>query len=141
VPETDPAAERAIAALITEFCRRVDAGEGDRVAELFIPDGSISAPHFAANGQTEIHEFYSKRAVPGARLTMHLCTNLAVSPVESGYAARAYSMVISGAPPAPFQGARITAGMSTDRIVFVDGEARFAERRLDIWFEGVLAAP
>ena len=141
VKQVDPAIEQIIAGLFTEFCRRVDQGQGDRVAELFTPDGTIAAPHFALSGRDEIHAWYAKRAAPGARVTLHLWSNLRVTPLDDGYAAEANTLVLAGEPPAPSPGARIAAGRSTDRVVLVDGRPLFAARSLEIRFEGIVSVP
>lgn len=138
----DLEAAHAITALITEFCWRVDNGAGDRVAELFTANATLDAPHFSLAGRDEIHAWFVERATGGKRLSRHFFSNLRVTDEGEGrYKVEANAMTLVGAPPAPSHGARIAAGSSTDRLLHADGKWLFTSRRLDIVFEGSIAAP
>jgi len=129
----------AIAALLNEFCWRVDACRGSEVAELFVEAGTIDTPRFNLVGRDAIHSWFSARADPRSRLSRHIWTNLRVRPDgDDVYIAEAYSLTIVGTPPAPAHGAKIVVGTSTDRIVFENGQARFASRSLELAVEGRL---
>jgi ketosteroid isomerase-like protein len=140
--QDENAAAQAIAALIAEFCRRVDSGEGARVAELFTTDAAVNTPHFNLAGRDAIHAWFAERAQPGKRLSRHFWTNLQVTNEGDGrYVAHAYAMTLASTPPAPGQGATIAVGTSTDWIVFEDDRPLFSRRTLDIAFEGRIVAP
>lgn len=137
----DPGLNADIGALITDFCWRVDGGEGDRVAELFTEDATLSTPHFTLTGRQEIHAWFTERADPTKRLSRHFWTNLRVTADDDGrYTAQAYAMTVVGTPPAPAAGANVAMGVSTDVVVIEDGRPLFASRRLDLTFQGRLEA-
>jgi hypothetical protein len=132
--------ERAVGGLLTEFAWRVDEGRGDTVAELFTDDATVVTPHFSLEGRPAIHEWFSTRATLG-RVSRHFWSNLRLTTEDGALIARAGSLTLVGSAPAPSQGARLSAGISRDRIVFVEGRALFASRELTLSFEGSIAAP
>lgn len=140
-PEIDQAVTAGIGTLITEFCSRVDGGSGDRVAELFTDDATLSTPHFTLTGRQQIHDWFSVRADPTKRLSRHFWTNLRVT-AQGGdrYVAEAYAMTVVGVPPAPAAGADVAIGVSSDVVTFADGRALFVSRTLDLTFQGRLEA-
>lgn len=128
-----------VSALITEFCWRVDGGEGDRVAELFTDDAVLSTPHFQLSGRKEIDDWFKVRADPSSRLSRHFWTNLRITSQPDGrYDVQAYAMTVVGSPPAPVAGASVAIGVSHDVVVLVGGRPLFASRRLDVTFQGRL---
>ena len=136
----DASVTATIAALITEFCWRVDSGDGGRVAELFTDDAVVVAPHFTLEGRQAIDDWFKVRADPSKRLSRHFWTNLRISLGDDGrYTAQAYAMTVVGTPPAPAAGADVAMGISTDMVVIENGRALFASRRLDLTYEGRLA--
>ena len=139
-PTIDPAMHAAIGVLITEFCWRVDGGEGDRVAELFTDDATLATPRFTLAGRAQIHDWFRVRADPSKRLSRHFWTNLRIT--ASGddlYTVHAYAMTVVGTPPAPAAGADVAIGVSTDVVSIRDGQPLFVSRSLDLSFEGRLA--
>lgn len=133
----DPAVITAIGALLTEFCWRVDHGEGRRVADLFTQDGSVTSPHFHEVGREEIGALYQSRADAGGRLTRHFWSNLRVTPAGEGrFGATSYTMTAVGAPPAPVTGGDLVLAIASDVIAFEDGRPLFASRSLAVSFEG-----
>ncbi len=127
----------AIAALLNEFCWRVDDCRGSEVAELFVENGTVDTPRFNLVGRDAIHSWFSARADPRSRLSRHIWTNLRIrQDGDDAYIAEAYCLTIVGTQPAPAHGATIVVGTSTDRIVFEDGLARFASRSLDVAVDG-----
>lgn len=135
----DPTLSARIGALITEFCWRVDGGEGDRVAELFTDEATLTTPHFTLTGRQEIHDWFSVRADPTKRLSRHFWTNLRVTAIDGArYKAQAYAMTVVGAPPAPASGANVMIGVSTDVIEVEGDQALFVSRTLDVTLQGRL---
>ena len=133
----EPTVYTAIGALLTEFCWRVDQGEGRRVADLFTQNGSVTSPHFHRAGREEIGALYQSRADTGDRLTRHFWSNLRVTPNGEGrFGATSYAMTAVGAPPAPVTGGDLVLAISTDVITFEDGRPLFASRSLAVTFEG-----
>lgn len=138
---SDPEIVSRVGQLITEFCWRVDGGEGTRVAELFTADATLETPHFKVEGRDAIHAWFSERADTSKRLSRHFWTNLRVTGDEAGgFVAHAYAMTVVGVPPAPAAGANVAMGVSEDRVVVEDGRMLFASRRLDLSFEGRIVA-
>jgi hypothetical protein len=136
----DASLAASIAALITEFCWRVDSGDGGRVAELFTEDATLATPAFTLDGRQAIDDWFKVRADPTKRLSRHFWTNLRIAPGEEGsYTAQAYALTAVGLPPAPASGADVAIGISTDTIVVEDGRCLFSSRRLDVTYEGRIA--
>lgn len=139
LPLTDATLATSIANLITEFCWRVDGGEGHRVAELFTDDATLATPAFTLSGRQEIHDWFSVRADPTKRLSRHFWTNLRiVATGDDRYTVQAYAMTVVGVPPAPAAGADVVLGVSTDIVLVRDGQPLFVSRALDISFQGRL---
>ena len=131
----------AIADLLTEFCWRVDNGAGDTVAELFAEDATVDTPHFNLSGKSAVHDWFSARAKAGNRLSRHFWSNMRITSIGADrYRVQCNAMTLVGAPPAPSNGARVAAGSSEDEVLFVDGRALFASRKLDVIFEGAISA-
>jgi ketosteroid isomerase-like protein len=140
--QVGPGLNADIGALITEFCWRVDGGEGTRVAELFTEDATLSTPHFTLTGRPEIDTWFTERADLTKRLSRHFWTNLRVTSDGDGrFNVQAYAMTIVGVPPAPAAGATVAMGVSHDVVVIEEGRPLFASRRLDLTFQGRLEAP
>ena len=138
---SDPDVRARVGELISEFCWRVDGGEGTRVAELFTADATLETPLFKIEGREAIHAWFSERADTSKRLSRHFWTNLRVGDDEAGgFVAHAYAMTVVGVSPAPAAGANIALGVSEDRIVIEGGRMLFAGRRLDLSFEGRIVA-
>jgi ketosteroid isomerase-like protein len=137
----DAETTQTVGALISEFCWRVDSGEGARVAELFTDDAIVVTPHLVLEGRKAIGDWFEIRADPTKRLSRHFWTNLRITPTGEGkYTAQAYAMTVVGVPPAPAAGPDVAIGYSTDTVVIESGRALFASRRLDLTFEGRLVA-
>jgi len=129
----------AIAALLTEFCWRVDQGLGDTVADLFVEDGRVDTPNFKLNGRAEIHAWFAGKA--GTKLSRHCWSNLRVAPLGPGrFQVDSNLMTTSGPLPAPQSGGKLAVTSSRDEVLFEGDEPRFVNRTLEILFEGVLAS-
>ena len=116
-------AEHECARLIAHYANLNDAGDWPGVTNLFIEGGRLarpSAPDSWITGREAILAAFEARP---ARRGRHLCTNIVVnvlSEVEAT-ATSAIGLFVEGRPPA--------VGSFDDRIVRVDGEWKFAERR------------
>ncbi len=60
---------------MTEFAWRIDNGQADRVHELFLEAGSISAPGMTLNSREEIATTFGNRARDTSRVSRHLWSN------------------------------------------------------------------
>ncbi len=129
----------AIAALLTEFCWCVDNGQGELVANLFVEEATVDAPHFNLAGRPEIHAWFAGRS--GTKLSRHCWSNLRITPAETDrYRVESNLMTSSGVLPAPQHQGRMAVCSSIDEVVFENGAALFASRTLAIIFEGAIIA-
>lgn len=60
---------------MTEFAWRIDHGQADKVHELFIETGSVSAPGLTLNSREEIATTFANRARDKSRVSRHLWSN------------------------------------------------------------------
>lgn len=72
-------AERACERLLVEYCRRVDYGEADRIADLFVADGTWTGVDLVLDGQDEIRRWFARRAALDRRVSRHVCTNVGIT--------------------------------------------------------------
>ena len=129
----------AVAALLTEFCWRADNGLGNQIAELFTDAATIDTPDFNLAGKAEIDAWFTGRA--GTKLSRHCWTNLRITPLGvDRYRAETNMMTTVGAVPAPQRRGKIVVANSVDEIVFQNGIALFAARKLQVAFEGSIVA-
>src|ERR1700731_538814 len=70
--------QKACERLILEYTHRIDSGEAERVADLFAPDGIWEAYRNRKVGQQEIREAFRHRQENQARVSRHVCTNIAI---------------------------------------------------------------
>jgi SnoaL-like domain len=129
----------AIAALLTEFYRRLDHPEEGTVADLFTADGTIVTPRFQLAGREAIAQWFAARP---RRTTRHSCSNLRlVSSAEDGVLVDAYLTTAAASASTEPGGAELLIGETHDHVV--RGEAGawlFVSRRLITVFEGRLGA-
>ncbi|MBM9465596.1 nuclear transport factor 2 family protein [Aeromicrobium sp. YIM 150415] len=59
----------------------VDAGDAERIAALFAPDGTLTIPSGTLTGRAEIAAFYASRVADADR--RHFVTNVATHPTET----------------------------------------------------------
>jgi hypothetical protein len=136
-------AERDCTRLITEYCRLVDFGEAERIAELFTADGVWEGPELVMDGRDAIRTWFARRAGVTRRTSRHLVTNVAVDVVGEDEATALCYLVnyrhdsegteppqlpVPAAPPK-------FVGEYHDRLVRTDAGWRFAHRRLTVTFQ------
>jgi uncharacterized protein (TIGR02246 family) len=135
----------AIADLITEFGRRVDHGEAESVAELFVEDGALVTPMFHLKGRQQIAEHFARRNASGDIVSRHQWSNLKLTPTEDGRVLA--EMIVQthlGKQRAagPVQPDHMMVGDSIDVVVRDEAGAwRFVERRLVVAFRAESVPP
>ena len=126
----------AVEDLLSEFAARVDDGRGDSVHELFVQTGGIETPTFKLVGREEIQRRFAARARDHARKTRHFWSN----PRFSGDPSRIL-VTTNVLTVVHMQGqTSLMGGTSHDVVVPHAGSWAFAERRLEIAFEGDLVS-
>ena len=117
-------AEREIERMILDYAAWNDAGEWDRVAALYTPDGRMSrptAPDAFVEGREAILAAFLARP---PRASRHICANIRVT-LEADDRGSATSQILlftaSGQPP--------LVGTYADRLVRTEDGWRFKERR------------
>jgi SnoaL-like domain len=124
----------AVEELLSEFASRVDEGRGDSVHELFIETGRIETPAFKLAGREEIQQRFSARARDKTRKTRHFWSNPKFSGDPSRILVTTNVLTVVNVEGQT----SLMGGTSLDVVVpHADGWA-FAERRLEIAFEGNL---
>jgi 3-phenylpropionate/cinnamic acid dioxygenase small subunit len=130
----------AIEALLFRYAAAIDAGDLDAVGALFAEgvvatdDGTVIAE--GAEGVRRLYEATTRLHEDGTPRTAHLTTNTSIDvDDDAGLAdARSRFVVLQAVPPEgddPGLALQpIIAGRYHDRFVRVDGEWRFAERRM-----------
>jgi len=71
----DPQTRTAVDALVSEFSYRIDHGQADAVAELFMEDGVFDSPMMTLTGKSAIAVAMQKRA-KATYNTRHIVSNL-----------------------------------------------------------------
>ncbi|WP_197493326.1 nuclear transport factor 2 family protein [Woeseia oceani] len=130
----------ALEDLLTEFAWRVDHGHGDRVHELFIEVGSISAPGLTLNSRNEIASAFGQRAADANRVSRHLWSNPRFEELDS-HRVRVVTVVqtffhtMQEGEQTPVPNNNFVVGDSTDVIRRDDdGCWRFESRQLQVLF-------
>lgn len=125
-------AERECERLITQFAMLNDAGDYEKIAELFTEDGVFcrpSTPDMELKGKTAILEAFRSRP---PRLSRHFVCNTQVT-LESANEATATSYILLVAAPGLEEPALAVAphliGQFKDRLKLLHGVWRFSERR------------
>lgn len=67
---------RSIELLMTLFGRYADSGDGERLAGLFVPDGTLTLGTVVSRGRLAIASFSRERSSSPGRKTRHLWSNL-----------------------------------------------------------------
>ena len=132
----------AIARLMSEFCWKVDHGQGAEMGELFTADARVVTPRFNLGNRDEIVAWFTARSKNTELLTRH---SWAAPRFEMQSASRikvtSVATTILGKTPAPAAGAQIMIGDALDIVEKeADGQWRFSERVLDVVFEGRIDA-
>lgn len=140
IEESERAAiERECERLVVAYTHHVDFGEAGRVAELFTPDGVWESSDLRLEGQEQIRERFSRRQDSSKRVSRHVCSNLAVQPVNESQAEGVVYLTLyrdDGDPdqlPRPLAGPYLV-GHYRDRFVRTNAGWRFAFRRVDVAF-------
>jgi hypothetical protein len=68
--------------LIVKYAHVIDAGEAERVGDLFAPDGVWEAYRNRRVGQSEIREAFRLRQHNTTRVSRHICTNIAIEVIS-----------------------------------------------------------
>lgn len=133
-----PSIRIAVEDLMTEFSARVDEGRGATVHELFVEAGRIETPLFVLSNREEIREKFTARARDTSRKTRHYWSNPRFSGDESEVTVVTNVMTVITVAGRPTM---MTGGSSIDVVVPHEGGWAFRSRRLEVIFEGSLAAP
>lgn len=130
-----------IAALIFGYAERLDAGDFDGVAELFVHAAYGPAGGPALRGKEEVLNVLRSLVLlyDGIPRTKHVTTNLAADVDEERDAAtaRSYFTVLQATDELPLQ--PIVAGRYEDRFARVEGKWRFSERIIYMDLQGDLS--
>jgi uncharacterized protein (TIGR02246 family) len=132
-------AEAEIARVVTRYATLNDDGDYDAVAALFTEDGVLVRPSggHAIVGRAAILDSYKARP---PRISRHIIANILVDVLSDTGAQCRSTMVLYSAPPGDLPAVAAPPallGGFKDRLVRVDGEWLFAERRgwLDLKIE------
>ena len=120
--------EQDCARLIARYANLNDAGQWEKLADLYAPDGRMSrptAPDDWIEGRAAILAAF--RARP-PRKTRHVCSNVVID-ATGPHEARGESAMLLFTGEGPPK-----VGSFHDRFVRIDGEWRFAERRGTLTF-------
>jgi hypothetical protein len=126
----------AVEDLLTEFCYRVDNGEGASVHELFVETGRIETPQFVLASRDEIRQRFTARAADSGRKSRHYWTNARFSADGGLITVVSDAMTILSSPGTPII---LMSGRSTDVFARHESGWAFQSRRLDGVVEGALA--
>lgn len=97
----------AIGDLLTDLWFDVDHHDGVGVAELFVPEGSLTFDRATFTGQDEIRQVYRDRAAAGTRISRHVLTNLRVR-THGHDSAAVYSLMTLYADDGAFPSTAVT---------------------------------
>jgi hypothetical protein len=132
--------ESACTRLVHEYCRRIDFGEGGRVAELFTDDGVWEGAGSPMRGTPAIRDGFAPLERSGAPLMRHLVTNVTIDVVDPDTATGlTYWINYRGkrsaddTGPVPSGPPRF-AGEYRDRFVRTPDGWRFAHRQASVTF-------
>jgi hypothetical protein len=75
---------RSVEQLLTLFGRYADCGDGERLASLFLPDGTLTLGNTVSQGQPAIATFAKERSSTPGRKTRHLWSNLQLHTDDHG---------------------------------------------------------
>ncbi|MEU2123239.1 nuclear transport factor 2 family protein [Nocardia niwae] len=131
----------AVTNLIAKYAELVDLGDFAGVGALFA-DAVFIGSGTAIQGCEGVEEMLSStviRYADGTPRTHHVTTNIAIEfdDEANSAAARSYVTVHQALPDFPLQA--VAAGRYHDRFERVDGQWRFAERRVRIHLVGDLS--
>lgn len=133
--------ERECTRLVLLFTEFVDSGRYQQLRELFAPDGSFYRPAEPDRPMTVDDVIDSYRLRLGTNASMHLVTNVLITPESDSTASGSARILFYAAPTdAPSElgkGRRATmqlVGRFADRFVRTAQGWRFAERRGEMLF-------
>jgi hypothetical protein len=69
--------ERACERLVYEYSRRIDLGEAERIADLFIED-AVWCGDIVLEGREAIRAWFTQRGQLTRRVSRHVCTNVLI---------------------------------------------------------------
>jgi hypothetical protein len=118
----------AISRLIIELAWRIDHGQADRVAELFVENGTMTLGGPTLSGHDALRKWGLERSKE--RLTRHVCTNIRIVGNGSG---QAEATTLLTAYIHDGNGPAAAAGVMEyqDKFERVGGEWRIVSRRLE----------
>ncbi|MFD7847761.1 nuclear transport factor 2 family protein [Nocardia sp. NPDC059764] len=131
----------AVTNLIAQYAELVDAGDFAGVGALFA-DGEFIGGGSSIRGSANVERMFQGMVIryeDGTPRTHHVTTNIAVEfddPATTA-TARAYFTVFQALPDLPLQA--IVTGRYRDRFQCLDGQWRFAERRVTMHLTGDLS--
>jgi len=121
---------RSIERLMTLFGRYADCGDGERLASLFLLDGTLSLGGTVSRGRSAIESFAKERAAASVRVTRHLWSNLELRAEDDG---RFHASAIQQTYELIAETQSTQVRVSDLEDVFArdsDGTWRFASRRI-----------
>jgi hypothetical protein len=128
--DTSAGEELAIRRTLACYCHYIDDGRFADLADLFAPDGSFVLGTISATGRGELLGLFEERQGLPQQRGRHLTLNTVID--LAGTTARARSdfvfLKLVDGRPTPF-----VAGRYHDDLVRIDGQWRFACRRVDQW--------
>lgn len=133
--------EQAIAALVHTYAERIDAGDLEGVARLFVDATFRSTRGNAYHGPEALLAVLRRLVIlhEGSPRTRHVITNLSIAVDEAADTAtgRAYYTVFQATPSLPLQ--PILVGRYEDRFARTRGTWRFTERLVHVDLVGDLS--
>jgi uncharacterized protein (TIGR02246 family) len=75
---------RSVERLLTLFGRYADCGDSERLASLFLPDGTLSLGSTVSSGRSAIASFSKERSSTPGRKTRHTWANLELRTGDDG---------------------------------------------------------
>lgn len=134
--EITPEMRLGVEDLLSEFAARVDDGRGGSVHELFVQTGRIETPAFSLVGKEEIERRFSARAKDQTRKTRHFWSNPRFSGDPSRIRVTSNVLTVVNVETQT----SLMGGTSFDVVVPHAGGWAFAERRLEVAFDGDLVS-
>jgi hypothetical protein len=130
VRDTSASEELAIRRTLACYCHYIDDGRFADLVDLFAPDGSFVLGTIAATGRGELLGLFEERQGGPEQRGRHLTLNTVIDLVGTTARARSdfvFLKLVDGRPTP------VGAGRYHDDLVQIDGQWRFACRRVDLW--------
>jgi len=126
-----------IEALIHEHAWLLDNRGGEKLADLYLPEGRLYGLGPEKKGRAALAAYGEARTTIEGRTARHVCTNLRLSPADSGRIAGHHLITLyrhdgEGLGPA------VACALADAHDVYAqdaDGHWKIAERRMELTFE------